>query len=201
MSKSTGYTYQSRGPNGPAVPARSAGNVSRRRSRISAPRTRRFSMKQCWRTLMGGVAIALSSALVAAQAPQSTNTTAASKGSTPRTPWGHPDLQGIWTTDGEVGVPVERPADLGTKAVLTDDEFAKRAEALKKRNQDDKANRRSREGDTEAGPEHWYELGKDMSRRTSLVTDPPDGRIPDLTPEAKTRAVKKGTELGFVGGS
>jgi hypothetical protein len=157
-------------------------------------------MKHRWLTLAGGVLVALS-ATVIGQAPQAANTRAVSNGSTPKTPWGHPDLQGVWTTDNEVGVPVERPTDLGTKTELTDEELAKRAEVLKKRNTDNKADRKSRDGDTEAGPEHWYEVGKEFSRRTSLVIDPPNGRIPDYTTEAKTRAVPKGTELGFVGGS
>src|SRR5215510_15590606 len=62
----------------------------------------------------------------------------ATGGSVPRTSWGHPDLQGIWTTDEEIGIPVERPVDLGTKATLTDEEFAKRAAALKKKYSDNK---------------------------------------------------------------
>jgi hypothetical protein len=159
-------------------------------------------MKSRWLTLIGVILIALSLAtLDGAQAPQSPNTTDVSRGSPARTPWGHPDLQGVWTTDSEIGVPVERPVELGTKAVLTDEEFARRAEALKKRYEDNKENRRVREGDTEAGPEHWYEGGKQVSRRTSLIIDPPNGRIPDYTAEAKQRVVPKGTELGFVGGS
>jgi hypothetical protein len=159
-------------------------------------------MRSRWLTLIGVILIALSLAtLDGAQAPQSPNTTDVSRGSPARTPWGHPDLQGVWTTDSEIGVPVERPVELGTKAVLTDEEFARRAEALKKRYEDNKENRRVREGDTEAGPEHWYEGGKQVSRRTSLIIDPPNGRMPDYTAEARQRVVPKGTELGFVGGS
>jgi hypothetical protein len=136
----------------------------------------------------------------AAQAPTKANTAVAS-GTAPRTPWGRPDLQGVWTTDEEIGVPLERPAVYGEKAILTDQEFAARAEALKKKYRDDKEDRQERAGDTGAGPEHWYEGGKHVSRRTSLVIDPPNGRIPEYTAEAKTRVVPKGTELGFVGGS
>ena len=159
-------------------------------------------MRNRWLTLVGLVLISLSLAtLDGAQAPRSANTTAVSNGSLPRTPWGHPDLQGVWTTDAEIGVPVERPVELGTKAVLTDEEFARRAETLKKRYEDNKENRRVREGDPEAGPEHWYEGGKHVSRRTSLVIDPPNGRMPEYTAEAKQRVVPKGSELGFVGGS
>ena len=45
----------------------------------------------------------------------------------PRTPWGEPDLQGIWTGQAELGVPFERPAAFGTRQSLTDEEFAQRA--------------------------------------------------------------------------
>lgn len=131
-----------------------------------------------------------------AQAPDAGKTGAAW-----RTSWGHPDLQGIWTTDKEIGVPFERPVELGDKAVLTDQEFAARAQAIKKRYQDEKADRKVRTGDTEAGPEHWYEGGLHSSRRTSLITDPPNGRMPEYTAEGKQRVVPKGSALGFVGGS
>jgi hypothetical protein len=117
----------------------------------------------------------------------------------PRTPWGHPDLQGIWTTDEEIGVPFERPVELGEKALLTDQELADRAEQLKKRYRDDKGDRRVRPGDTEAGPEHWYEGGQRVSRRTSLVVDPPNGRLPEFTAAAKTRLIPKGTEINSGG--
>jgi hypothetical protein len=118
----------------------------------------------------------------------------------PRTSWGHPDLQGIWTTDAEIGVPFERPVELGEKAILTDEEFAARAVALKKKYQDDKADRKVRPGSTEAGPEHWYEGGANVSRRTSLIIDPPNGRMPEYTAQATKRTVRKGTEIN-VGGS
>jgi hypothetical protein len=137
----------------------------------------------------------------AAQAPTKANTAVARNWTAPRTPWGHPDLQGIWTTDEEIGVPIERPAVYGEKAILTDQEFAARAEALKKKYRDDKEDRQERPGDPGAGPEHWYEGGKHVSRRTSLVIDPPNGRIPEYTPEARTRVVPKGTATGGVGGS
>jgi hypothetical protein len=129
-----------------------------------------------------------------------TLTYAQSAKTTPKTPWGHPDLQGVWTTDEEIGVPLERPVELGTKAVLTDEEYQKRAEMLKKKYQDNKEDR-TREVGNEQAAVHWYEGGQKVSHRTSLVIDPPNGRIPPYTPEAEKRVVKKGTELGFVGGS
>src|SRR5512138_763202 len=48
------------------------------------------------------------------------------KWASPVTAWGHPDLQGIWTTDDMRGIPQQRPAEFGTRAYLTDDEFAAR---------------------------------------------------------------------------
>jgi hypothetical protein len=130
----------------------------------------------------------------------STVTSSAGSKTVPRTPWGHPDLQGVWTTDEEIGVPLERPVELGTKAVLTEEEYRTRVETLKKRYQDNKEDR-GREVGNEQAAVHWYEGGQKISYRTSLVIDPPDGRIPPYTPDAEKRVVKKGTELGFVGGS
>src|SRR5438445_4258901 len=105
----------------------------------------------------------------------------------PRTAWGDPDIQGMYTSNDNVGVPVERPAKFGTRMFLTDEEFAARDEQAKKAARDDKADRRTlAPDDTGDGPEHWYERGK-TSRRTSLVVDPPDGQIP-LTPAMRKRA-------------
>src|SRR5678810_839286 len=60
----------------------------------------------------------LSSAALVGQAP------AAYK--TPRTPWGDPDLQGIWPSTDMVGVPIERPVEFGTRAMLSDTEYRQR---------------------------------------------------------------------------
>src|SRR5262249_50278000 len=65
-----------------------------------------------------------------------------------------------------------------------DEEFAAREEQVRKEALDDKTTR-VRPGDTGAGPEHWYEKG--ASRRTSIVVDPPDGRLPPLTPEGQRK--------------
>jgi len=135
-----------------------------------------------------------------AQRANATGASAAGNRTVSKTPWGHPDLQGVWTTDAEIGVPLERPVELGDKALLTQQEFLKRAETLKKRYQDNKEDRGSEVGNEQAAV-HWYEGGQKISYRTSLVIDPPNGRIPPYTAEAEKRVVKKGTELGFVGGS
>jgi len=119
----------------------------------------------------------------------------------PRTPWGDPDIQGLFTTDDELGVPFERPAAMGTRTTVTEAEFADReAQAARQAATDAEefvapraaANAGGRGGNPEGGggigpPNHWVEHGK-PSRRTSIVIDPPDGRIPFLNDEARKRA-------------
>src|SRR5262245_3770520 len=156
--------------------------------------------------LLVGVAIGLcalgvlASVDMTAQSAPAVAASGAASYTAPKTAWGHPDLQGVWTTDIEIGVPVERPVDLGEKATLTEAEFQQRRAALEKKYRDDKSDRR-KTNSTEAGPEHWYEGAQHVSYRTSLVIDPPNGRIPAFTADAQKRVVKAGTELGFVGGS
>src|SRR3954467_7804215 len=58
---------------------------------------------------------------------------------TARTSWGDPDLQGEWTTEGEYGVPFERPAQYGTRQFLTDEEYAKRLQDVRVRDEQDLA--------------------------------------------------------------
>ncbi len=99
-----------------------------------------------------------------------------------RTPWGDPDLQGFWTNT--TTTPLQRPADLADKPVLTPEEVAKRNVDVATRQSADNAPRR---GDPGNYNEFWYERGR-LNYRTSLVTDPPDGRVPPLTPEAQQLA-------------
>src|SRR5512145_2043327 len=54
-----------------------------------------------------------------------------------RTPWGDLDLQGEWTSEGEYGVPLERPAEFGTREFLTDEEYAKRLADVQERDERD----------------------------------------------------------------
>jgi len=94
-----------------------------------------------------------------------------------RTPWGHPDLQGTWSSDDVRGIPLQRPEELGTRAELTDEEFAERQQS----NEAQVA--RLREG----GTAFLAERGVRSFRQTSLVVDPPNGRIPPLTAEGQRR--------------
>ena len=108
----------------------------------------------------------------------------------PRTPWGDPDLQGIW--DFRTMTPLERPEDLAGKQFLTDDEAAEYQTARVARLDKD---RRTDDGLTAeadvalAYNEFWWDSGKTLTedKRTSLIVDPPDGRIPSLTPDAQAR--------------
>jgi len=102
----------------------------------------------------------------------------------PRTAWGAPDLQGVWTSDDARSVPMQRPPQFGSRTLLTDEEFAER-----KRRDDETRS------DTRAGAGTFVgEVGTRTVRQTSLIVDPPDGRTPPLTAEAQA----KGGAAGLV---
>ena len=110
-----------------------------------------------------------------------------------RTPWGDPDLQGEWTTEGEYGVPLERPAQFGTRQLLSDAEYAKRLDDVRIRDERDLARVDVLSGKVEganAPIPHWREYNT-ISRRTSLVIDPPDGRLPQRTSQARPIPVQR----------
>src|SRR5215207_431909 len=110
-----------------------------------------------------------------------------------RTPWGDPDLQGEWTSEGEFGVPLERPAQFGTRAFLTDAEYAKRPEDVRIRDERDLARVDVLSGKVEganAPIPHWREYNT-TSRRTSLVVDPANGRLPPRTSTARPVPVQR----------
>ncbi len=93
----------------------------------------------------------------------------------PMTPWGHPDLTGIFSTDDMRGVPLQRPEEFGDRLYLTEEEFAERQQE----NNDEVARL------DEGGTPFLSERGLRSFRQTSMVVDPPDGRIPALTPEGE----------------
>jgi hypothetical protein len=116
-----------------------------------------------------------------------------------RTPWGDPDLHGEWTSEGEYGVPFERPRQYGTRQFLTDQEYAARLDEIRIRDERDLAPVDVLSGRVE-GPSapipHWREYNT-TSRRTSLVIDPPDGRLPPRTAQARPIPVQRcGSLLG-----
>ena len=110
-----------------------------------------------------------------------------------RTSWGDPDLQGEWTSEGEYGVPFERPTQFGTRQFLTDAEYAERIEEVRVRDERDLApvDVLAAKVDAPNAPiPHWREYNT-TSRRTSLIIDPPDGRLPGRVPQARPVPVQR----------
>ena len=109
----------------------------------------------------------------------------AAQADVPPTAWGQPDLQGVW--DFRTITPMERPADLAEKAFLTDEEAA----ALEEVRAAENAGRDDEVPADIVGNYNtfWFDRGDSVigTRRTSLVIDPPDGRIPPLTPDAERK--------------
>ena len=106
----------------------------------------------------------------------------------PRMPWGAPDLQGVW--DFRTLTPLERPVELEGKAVFADEEVAEFAERDNQVPADIVGNYN----------QFWFDPGTTVveTKRTSLVVDPPDGRVPPLTPAAeKRRAALKRVRRGL----
>ena len=111
--------------------------------------------------------------------------TAASTGAAPKTAWGEPDLQGIWTD--EFQTPLQRIAKYANQEFFSDQERAeldKQRSAIPRR---DQRVERGSERDVAGAYNAVFQSVKPTGRRTSLVVDPPDGKIPPLTPEAMKR--------------
>lgn len=106
----------------------------------------------------------------------------------PKTPWGDPDIQGTWTSDDCIGTQMNRAANLGEKRYFTDEEIAQREATIARQAQNDLVDTVA--PNTRAGtgpPGHWGERARRPCRQTSLVVDPPDGRTPEMLPEARAR--------------
>ncbi|HLK46846.1 MAG TPA: hypothetical protein VKT49_01855 [Bryobacteraceae bacterium] len=92
----------------------------------------------------------------------------------PKTPWGEPDLQGIWPLNHLIATPFQRQPQFGNRRLMTDEEFA----AAQKRAQ-------SRNQRFESGAIPQADSGTEVLRLTSLLSEPADGRFPALTPHGK----------------
>jgi hypothetical protein len=153
---------------------------------------------------IGLLAVAIALAAVSS-VPVSSRTAKQSRGpagkadawKTPRTPWGDPDLQGVYTNTNEYMTPLERPDAFAGRRLeqITGEELARM--------------RRSAEqemigalpGGRVRGPDDWWLQNIEVSKRNQpwLIIDPPDGRVPPLTPEGQTRARAR-VRSSFVGG-
>ena len=141
------------------------------------------------KTFMAAVGFAV--VAVAAVAAQKAPTTPAKPYAPGKTSWGDPNLQGIYTDKDENGIPLERPSQFeGKRAEDVDD--SELADIVRERQQRAVAGAAAIGGaETGAGPVHWYEHYGAKNSRPWMVLDPPDGRIPELTPAAQQRAAAR----------
>ena len=120
---------------------------------------------------------------------------------TPTTPWGEPDLQGIWTR--EVDIPLERPAKYGNQEFFSDAErkdLDEQISGIIKRDSTEERRARGTERDVNSEfTQEPFTVHLPVGKRTSLIVDPPDGKIPPLTPEAqKARAALRRFQLALL---
>jgi hypothetical protein len=106
-----------------------------------------------------------------AQEPQSA---ADKQWTAPRTPWGDPDLQGIWPLNHLIATPFQRPEKYGDRRFMTDEEFAAAQKSAAARNKT-----------FESGAIPQADSGTQVMRLTSLISEPANGRFPALTPQGK----------------
>lgn len=131
----------------------------------------------------GSIAVAGQAQSAAAKPPAATKTDFSAK-----TAWGEPDLQGIWTY--EVQVPLQRPPEYAGKEFFTEEEIRKldqRRAAMQRR---DARSEKGSEADVSGAYNSVFNNFYRTGRRTSLIVDPPDGRIPPLTPAVVERQKK-----------
>ena len=119
-----------------------------------------------------GLAVAIGVAVLTAQPA----------GETLETSWGAPDLQGLWTH--EYQIPLQRPAQYAGQETLTDEELDRLQSVVRRQRRGD----RGTEADVAGAYDHEvFTVQRPRGRRTALIIDPPDGRIPPIAPAAHQR--------------
>jgi hypothetical protein len=134
--------------------------------------------------LIAMAAAALVAVPIAAQAP----TAGAAAWTTPKTPWGDPDLQGIYTSDDYIGLGMNRAAQYGNRLYFTDEEIGAREKTIEATAQRDAVEFAAPGGNVGTGPPgHWGERARRSPRQTSLIVEPENGQTPALTEEGRQR--------------
>ena len=137
---------------------------------------------------------------VAGQAPAATSSpagTAAQAGPALRTSWGDPDLQGLWTHDSEI--PLQRPAAYADREFFTEEELAEIDRRRARRLDHDYRAPAGTPNDVSGAYNAVFHLRKPTGRRTSLIIDPPDGRMPSVTARVlEERAVRREFRLALL---
>ena len=131
------------------------------------------------------IAALLGSGVLRGQDQRPPQPQAATSYTPPKTPWGDPDLQGIWTFQFQV--PLERPKEYAGKEFFTDEEIAKLDEERSQLGRRDARPERGSEADVAGAYNATFNNFYRTGRRTSLIVDPPDGRLPSLTPAVRER--------------
>jgi hypothetical protein len=108
----------------------------------------------------------------------------------------HPDLQGIWSF--ATLTPLERPAELAGKTHLTDQEASEYAKRLRDRRNFDRRDGSSEQDVSRAYNDLFYDFGNSASNQTSLIVDPPDGKLPPMTPFGAKRAAERSANLARI---
>ncbi len=117
----------------------------------------------------------------------------------PKTAWGEPDLQGLYTN--KTITPLERPAQFAGEAELTDEQIADLEQRAASRSVDNGRAKGTEADVSSAYNEFWWDRGKKVTtKRSSLIVDPADGRVPALTPEAQRRAADEYKQPIYRGG-
>jgi hypothetical protein len=115
-----------------------------------------------------------------------------------RTPWGEPDLQGVFSN--RTITPFERAADVGGREFFTKEEATALESRAAQGGGDEGRTKGTRQDVERAYNDFWWDRGtKVTSLRTSMVVDPPDGKVPALTEDAKKRAQDEPNRPAFRG--
>ncbi len=142
-----------------------------------------LSLRTLWSLGAGAVVVGVGVSMWPAQvlSAQATGGTAP----VGRTSWGDPDLRGIW--DFKTLTPLQRSAELADRAFLTDEEAAEFERQLLENHDSDRRDGPAIQDINRGYNQFWHDRGTNLTgdRRTSLIVDPPNGRIPPLTPEAE----------------